>query len=177
MRSALAATGPREPYHRKHKDSGRGKAHIAGFRWEVCMRTMSVVCLAVLGALSNTPVLAGTLPYYEVTANGTWDCRDPSGTFTTTIVVAEETYALLKADGRLGGYGKLKILSFDTHLPNFALLSGPLKDEFKASGGGIAGPRDNYEDISGELFLTVTMSGDRADAWYCTGRHAPDGLI
>ena len=136
-----------------------------------------IACAAMLVVLPQTPVLAQNLPSYEVTANGTWDCRDPQGTYLGTLVIAEETYAWLKTDGRLGGYGKLKLLSFDTHLPNFALLSGPLKDEFGAGGGGMAGPRDNFEDISGELFVLIAVAPRREDNWYCTGRHAPADLM
>jgi hypothetical protein len=140
-------------------------------------RILAVAIVVASALLPHTPVLAQGLPYYEVTLNGTWDCRDPEGTFMGTIVVAEETYAWLKTDGRLSGYGKLKLLSFDTHMPNFAMISGPLKDEFGAGGGGIAGPRDDYEDISGELFLTVAVAPTREKSWYCTGRHAPAGLM
>lgn len=43
------------------------------------------------------------LPLYQVTADGTWDCKDPAGTNMGTIVVAEKTYAYIKTDGRLGG--------------------------------------------------------------------------
>ena len=135
------------------------------------MNIKSIAFLAAMAALSQTPSLAQTLPSYDVTANGT------GGTFMGTLVIAEETYAWMKTDGRLGGYGKLKLLSFDTHLPNFALLSGPLKDEFGAGGGGMAGPRDNFEDISGELFMLVAVAPKREDNWYCTGRHKPEGLM
>lgn len=137
------------------------------------MRNFHLPIALCLALLPQAPALAETLPYYEVTANGTWDCRDPAGTFMGTIVLAEETYAWMKTDGRLGGYGKVHLLSFDTHLPNFALISGPLKDEFGAGGMGVAGPRDDYEDISGELFLTVAVATVREKSWYCTGRHAP----
>lgn len=110
--------------------------------------------LAAAALSFSTTVAAKNLPYYEVTINGTWDCRDPAGTFMGTLVLADESYAFMKTDGRLHGYGKLKLLSFDTHLPNFASLSGPLKDEFGAGGGGMAGPREDFEEISGELFVT-----------------------
>lgn len=139
-----------------------------------------IACLAVLAAatvLPAIPALAEGLSLRDVTMNGTWDCRDPGGTFKGTIVVAQETYAWLQTDGRLGGYGTLKILGFDTDLPTFALLSGPLKDDVGAGGGGVAGPRENFEDFSGELFLTLAVTTDRKDAWYCTGRHAPEGLV
>lgn len=131
------------------------------------------LCLALL---AQAPALAETLPFYEVNANGTWDCRDPAGTFMGTVVLAEDTYALLEADGRLVGYGKVHFLSFDTHLPNFAMLSGPLKDEFGAGGGGVSGPREDYENLSGELFLTIAVTTVRENNWYCTGRHAPADL-
>jgi hypothetical protein len=101
----------------------------------------------------------------------------PGGLLYGTVVLAEESYAFLKGDGRLSGYGKLHLLSFDTYLPNFAIISGPLKDEFGAGGVGVAGPRDDYEDISGELFLTVAVATTRDKSWYCTGRHAPAGLM
>ena len=41
---------------------------------------VQIACAAILVLLSQTPVLAQNLPYYEVTPNGTWDCRDPQGT-------------------------------------------------------------------------------------------------
>ena len=137
----------------------------------------SLAALAASVLLPNAPALGEKLPLYDVTANGTWDCRNPEGTFMGTLVIAEETYAWLKTDGRLGGYGKLHLLSFDTHLPNFAMISGPLKDEFGAGGGGMAGPRENFEDMSGELFFTVAVATTRDKSWYCTGRHAPEGLM
>lgn len=125
----------------------------------------------------TAPALAAKLPTYDVTANGTWDCRSPEGTFMGTVVLAGESYAWLKTDGRLGGYGAMKILSFDTDLPNFAFLSGPLKDEYGAGGGGMAGPRENFEDFSGELFVTIAVATTRDKAWYCSGRNLPDGWM
>lgn len=141
------------------------------------IRSASLAVLAASALLWPSLALAGKLPTYEVTLNGTWDCRDPAGTFMGTVVIADEAYAFMNTDETLGGYGKLRLLSFDTHLPNYALLSGPLKDEFGAAGGGIAGPRENYEEMGGELFLTVAVSTRRTNSWYCTGRRPPEGLM
>lgn len=141
---------------------------------------VQIARLAVLtGAalLPAAPLLAKNLPFFEQTANGTWDCRDPAGTFTGTVVLAEETYAYLKTDGTLGGYGKLRLLDADTHMPNFAVITGTLKDDFGSGAVGLTGPREDYEDISGELFLIIAVSADRNQSWYCTGRHAPEGLV
>ena len=96
------------------------------------MRNLCLPIALCLVLLPQAWALAETLPYYEVTANGTWDCQDPAGSYTGTVVLAEDTYAFLKGDGRLSGYGKLHLLSFDTYLPNFAIISGPLKEEFGA---------------------------------------------
>jgi hypothetical protein len=137
-----------------------------------------IACLAALAAFTLPDVaLAETPPFYERTANGTWDCRDPGGKFVGTIVLAEETYAFLKTDGSVAGYGKLRLLDADTHLPNFAVISGPLKDEMGSGAVGLTGPREDYEDFSGELFLVVAVSTDRNQSLYCTGRPAPPDLM
>lgn len=134
--------------------------------WKAAYTTLA----ASLCIVPASNAAADRLPFYEVTANGSWDCRDPAGTLLGTVVLAEETYAFMHPDGRLGGYGKLRLLSFDTQVPNLAVLSGYLKERYNAGGMGITGPREDYEDISGELFLTVAVSTDRAESWYCKAR-------
>jgi hypothetical protein len=125
--------------------------------------------------LPCTPALAETLPFYERTADGTWDCTDPAETFVGTVVLADEAYAFIRADGTLAGYGKLYRISADTHLPSFAVLGGPLRDEFHSTAIALSGPRGNHEAFAGEVFLHIPVTPDaaREKAWYCAGRRAP----
>jgi hypothetical protein len=123
-----------------------------------------------------------TLPYASpsfadiagVTADGTWDCKDAKGTNAGTIVLAEKTYALIKADGKLGGYGKVFQMGFEAFdLPGFVIVDGPLKDDVHSAGFGMRGPRDNPHKLDGELFLNVVLSAGGKDDWDCRRRKAP----
>jgi len=144
-------------------------------RTKPAARLWSLMAPILMMLFLPTPAGAKGLPYYERTADGTWDCRDPAGRFVGTLILAQETYALMKTDGRLAGYGQLRLLDADTMMPNFAVISGVLKDEMGSGAVGLTGPRENYEEISGELFLVVAVSTNRNESWYCTGRHAPEG--
>ena len=128
------------------------------------------MCLAFLPV---SPAMSKELPIHEVTNDGTWDCKNPAGAYAGTIVIAEKTYAFIKPDGRLGGYGKLFMITDDLHIPQFAILSGYMKDELSAFGLSMRGPRDNPHKIfSGELYLNVAYSADGSgkDDWDCTRR-------
>jgi hypothetical protein len=130
-------------------------------------------CMALLpvSALS-----AEKLPLADFTPDGTWDCKDQHGTNTGAVVIADISYAFTKADGRLGGYGKLFRITDNFDLPHFAVISGYMKDELHSLGIGLRGPRDNNHDLSGEIFVNVILSADGhgADDWECRRRERPD---
>jgi hypothetical protein len=124
-------------------------------------------------ALSVSSAVAKDLPLRFVTADGAWDCMDAGGAAVGTIVVAEKTYAFLKPDGILAGYGKLHLVGAEQYdLPHYVILDGYLKEELGFSGTTMRGPRDDYENYSKGIFL-VLIKPDFTDA-DCTRRLAPD---
>ena len=108
----------------------------------------------------------------DVTADGHWDCKDPNGATVGSVVLAEKTYAFIEPDGKLGGYGKLFLITENFDLPHFAILDGRLKDDVHALGIGMRGPRDHPHDLSGELYVNVILSvdGSGKDDWECVRR-------
>jgi hypothetical protein len=108
----------------------------------------------------------------EITADGAWDCVDAGGVAAGTVVIADQTYAFLKPDGRLGGYGTVFKITADLNLPVFAMVSGYMKDVLGSSGFGLRGPKDNPHETSGEIFLNVIMSqgGVGPADWDCNRR-------
>jgi hypothetical protein len=135
------------------------------------LRTLAGYVALGLSILAVSPSLA-KLPLRDITADGTWDCKDLGGAFTGTIVVAEKTYAFINTDGTVGGYGTLFQLDYDRALPLFVIMSGYMKDELHAAGLNMGGPRGNVDDFSGELFLNVTPSVEGALDWQCVRREA-----
>ena len=129
------------------------------------------ICLALLAAEPSVAAITG------VTADGTWDCKDSKGANAGTVVLADKTYAFIKPDGKLGGYGKVFQIGIEQfELPHFAFLGGgPLTDDVHSLGLGMRGPRANPHDLDGELFLNVILSadGDGKDDWDCVRRKAP----
>ncbi|MEX1994507.1 MAG: hypothetical protein WD929_07580 [Steroidobacteraceae bacterium] len=123
--------------------------------------------------VSSSASSAEKIPLRDVTADGTWDCKDPMGANAGTIVLAEKTYAFIKTDGKLGGYGTLYLIAEETNTPKFAVIGGYLKDELGAQGLSLTGPKDDYENLSGELYLYAAVTADRAQNWYCARRTAP----
>jgi hypothetical protein len=121
-------------------------------------------------ALLPLPALsAEQLPLRFITADGTWDCKDIDGANTGSVVVAEKTYAFIKTDGKLGGYGTLYLIAEDTGTPKFVVVGGYLKDELGAFGASLTGPRGDTENWS-TLYLYVALSPDRDENWYCGRR-------
>ena len=133
----------------------------------------SAYAIALLAALLPAPAArAEELPLRFVTADGAWDCKHQSGAALGTIVVADTTYAFLRPDGIVAGYGRLhRVGEEDFDLPNYVVLDGVLKEEFGFSGTTMRGPRANKEDYSGGIFL-VLVKPDATDA-ECTRRRAP----
>jgi hypothetical protein len=131
------------------------------------------LCLAIVAAYSSPA--DDRLRLDEITADGTWDCKDPAGENVGTLVLAEKTYAFIKTDGRLGGYGTLFLIRENFDLPHFAVITGYLKDEVGSLGIGMRGPKGNNHDLSGEIYLTNILSTDGAGAldWECVRRLAP----
>jgi hypothetical protein len=109
------------------------------------------LCLALLTA---SPSPAGI---FGVTADGTWDCADKSGTYLGAIVVADETYAFIKPDGLFGTYGRMMKLTENTHLPHFAVINGYLKDVLAVPALALQGPPEDIHDMTGELFLSMVL--------------------
>ena len=126
------------------------------------------ICLALLAAEPSVAAITG------VTADGTWDCKDPKGMNAGTIVLADTAYAFINPDGKLGGYGKMFQMGVEQYdLPGFVLLDGPLKDDVHSVGLGMRGPKANPHDLDGELYLNVVLSAGGKDDWDCTRRKAP----
>ena len=133
------------------------------------MERMMFAAVAGAWLLVAMPTVAGIA---GATADGTWDCRAMDGGAIGTVVVADKTYAFLTPDGTLGSYGKLFQVGIEeTHLPNFVVLDGYLKDEIGVQGIGLTGPRGNEHDLTGELFLVLSITG--ANQPYCRRRTAP----
>lgn len=124
------------------------------------------------GVLPMTASSADKLRLGDVVPDGAWDCTDPQEAYAGAIVIADVTYAFIKADGRLGGYGALFRITDNFDLPHFAVVGGYLKDELHALGIGMRGPRDNPHDLSGEIHVNIIFSADGAgtDDWDCTRR-------
>ncbi|RYE09957.1 MAG: hypothetical protein EOP22_06805 [Hyphomicrobiales bacterium] len=137
------------------------------------MSRYALAAALCLGLLTGTPATALRLD--EITADGAWDCKDPGGGVAGTLVLAEKTYAFIKTDGRLGGYGKLFLIRENFDLPHFAIIDGYLKDELKSQGIGMRGPRDNPHELRGQIFVNLIFSADGAGAldWECVRREAP----
>lgn len=125
-----------------------------------------------VGLLPMAASSAEKLRLGDVVPDGAWDCTDPQGTYTGAIVIADVSYAFIRADGRLGGYGALFRLTDNFDLPHFAVISGYLKDELHSLGIGMRGPRDNPHDLSGEIHVNLILSADGAgkDDWDCERR-------
>jgi hypothetical protein len=110
------------------------------------------------------------LPLRFITYDGTWDCRDSAEALTGAVVIADKTYAFVRPDGKLGGYGQLSLIDGDFHLPKYFVASGYLKDEMKVIGLAMRGPKDNYEYFDGELYVFAVVGTDGKESWYCTRR-------
>ena len=133
------------------------------------------ILAAAIGFVLFSASPSFAINFGEVTADGTWDCRDEAGTATGSVVLAETSYAYLSVDGKLKGYGELYAITAggEIDLPQFAMLSGYMKTELGSSGFGMRGPRDNPFDYSGELYLNVVFSEDGKQYWNCVLRKAP----
>lgn len=130
------------------------------------------VCAAVVAV---SPASARDIPLRDVTADGTWDCRDETGKAVGVVVVAETTYAYIKPDGILGGYGKLYLIAEDMTTPKFVVMSGYLKDELGSYGLTMRGPVGDIENVSGELYLNGVFGSDGKHYWDCARRVAVGG--
>jgi hypothetical protein len=121
------------------------------------------------GSIAAIPAFAGIA---NMTADGTWDCRDDAGAAIVTVVVADKTYAVLPADGARATYGALHPLGDEiVDTPYFIVPSGFLKDELKVMGVTMQGPKGHSEDLSGEVFLVMILGEE--NLIYCTLRKAP----
>ena len=134
------------------------------------MRKTSVAVTFCLMSLLTTPSWAIFRPS-EITADGTWDCKDGAGLSSGAVVVASKSYAVVPEDMKASGHGDLFPVTTDLDLPNFAIINGPLKDEWHALGISMRGPKDNPHVWTGELFLVVLVS-DSVE-FECTLRRAP----
>jgi hypothetical protein len=125
----------------------------------------AIAAMALLGAGAAVAEEAKPAPDYgasmsDVTADGTWDCVDNSGATVGAVVVAETTYAFLRPDGILGGYGKLWSLADGPRVPTFVVMDGYLKDELGVHGAAMGGPKDDNQNYAGELFLRLVITED-----------------
>lgn len=125
--------------------------------------------MAALCVVSALPVRAGIT---GATADGAWDCADADGAEIGAVVIADKTYAFVKLDGRVGGYGKLHQVGYaEFDLPHFVVIDGYLKDEIGAAGIALTGPRGNEHDLAGELYLALIIT--ETNNPYCERRAAP----
>lgn len=129
------------------------------------LKFTTAICLTLLSPTASSAGIFG------ITADGTWDCKDNSGAYLGAIVLADETYAFLKPDGLFGTYGTLMKLTENTHLPQFAIIDGYLKDELGASALALQGPREDIHDMTGELFLFIAIAVDKQ--FECVRRMRP----
>lgn len=123
----------------------------------------------------STPATA--LAIRDVTADGTWDCKQQDETYMGAVVIVEKNYAFIRADAKLGGYGKLYRLVDDLDLPVFAIVDGYMKDTLGSAGFSMRGPRKNPFDYTRELYLNVVLphaENDKLD-WDCIKRK-PSGI-
>lgn len=118
----------------------------------------SISIALTVALLTATPSTSEVFRPSEITADGTWDCKDGNGGSSGAIVLANKSYALVPTDMKASGYGELYLVTTDLDLPNFAILSGPLKDEWHALGIAMRGPKDNPHVWTGDLFLAVLVS-------------------
>jgi hypothetical protein len=125
------------------------------------------LCLALAAASSAS---AAILPLRLFTVDGTWDCKDAAGTRVGAIVVADTTYAFVKPDGKVAGYGKLDLIDGDFDLLKYTVMSGHLKDEMKVLGLTTRGPKNDKENFNGELHLNGVIGFDGKQDWDCVRR-------
>lgn len=122
-----------------------------------------------IGTIAAFPAGAGVA---DMTADGTWDCRDDAGAAVVTVVVADTTYAVLTPNGARTSYGTLHPLGNEiVDTPYFIVPSGFLKDELKVMGVTMQGPKGHSEDLSGEVYLVMILGED--NYIYCTSRKSP----
>lgn len=138
------------------------------------MYRFALVTAACLALLSTSPSRA-VIDYGEVTADGTWDCKDQAGMPMGTIVLANTSYAFRTVDGTLAGYGEVYSITAggEIDLPAFAMVSGYMKDELRSSGFSMRGPHADPFDYTGLLYLNVVMSEDGSKYWDCLMRQVP----
>jgi hypothetical protein len=135
------------------------------------MRRSSIALSLCLMTLLTTPSWAIFRPS-EIAADGTWDCKNNQGLSSGALVVANKSYAIVPSDMKVSGYGELyKVVSDHLDLPNFAIISGPLKDEWHGLGISMRGPKDNPHEWTGELYLVVLVSD--SEEFECTLRRVP----
>ncbi len=133
------------------------------------MKSILPAAAICIGSIAAMPACAGIA---DMTADGTWDCRDDAGADIVTVVVADTTYAVLTPDGARASYGTLHPLGDEiVDTPYFIVPSGFLKDELKVMGVTMQGPKGHSEDLSGEVFLVMILGEE--NLIYCTRRNAP----
>src|SRR5262245_29388271 len=106
-------------------------------------------------------------PLRFLTVDGTWDCKDNSGTAVGTIILADTSHAFITTEGKLGGYGKISNIDGDFHFPKFVVSSGYLKDKMNVIGLSIRGPEKDPENFNGELYLFAVVGIDAKQHWNC----------
>lgn len=136
---------------------------------ETMSRTVfaTALCLALVAV---SPASAAKLPLRFVTADGTWDCKDETGARVGAIVVADTTYAFIKTDGTMAGYGTIRLVDGDFDLLKFTTMSGYLKDEMKVLGLTMRGPKNDPENFNGEIYLNGVLGFDGTHDWDCARR-------
>jgi hypothetical protein len=130
--------------------------------------TFALASCLILAVAS--PASAAVLSLRFVTADGTWDCKDATGARVGALVVADTTYAFLSTEGKVAGYGTIRLVDGDFHLPKYTVMSGHLKDEKKVFGLTMRGPKEDVENFNGEIYLHAILGFDGKQDWDCERR-------
>jgi hypothetical protein len=138
----------------------------------------TAVLFAILLAFLPASIAAAQqfpMPLRYVTADGTWDCKDQTGSDLGTLVVLNDAYGFIGTDDKVVGYGKLYRTGEELYdLPVYIIIGGYLKDELGFVGTKMRGPREDYEDFStGIFFVLIGADSTEVD---CVRRLVPDKL-
>lgn len=132
---------------------------------------------ALFALLLTSPAAAAQrypIPLRFVTIDGTWDCKDETGTPFGAVVVLGAAYGLLDTESKPSGYGNLRRTGEDNYdLPHYLILDGLLKErDYVAL--HLRGPKEDYENYSTGFFLAVVNEqGHEAE---CARRLVP-GMV
>ncbi len=127
----------------------------------------AAVALVLSSAAKAEDELDSNIP--GVTADGTWDCNDTSGTYLGAIVIADRSYAFVDADGTVGSYGKLNQVSYGA-APSFVVLGGALQEKLGVVAMHVQGPPGHEMDFSDWSKLVLYVAVTDTNKFQCVQR-------